>query len=299
MIKYVSIGCNDSAGYMFALPLCVRFFHRVANYKPIAVLVADEAFWVTHPLRLHVLQTLNNMNGDCIIEFVGDLPDNYPKSSIAQSCRQHVVAMPWLRDSDLLMPGDADLIPLESSWHNQHNPDQFDIALYYCNGADPNYLESQHFPTCYTSMKVGIWREIMGIAPHGSIADAIRLTFTETGFHEKKGMDVWFQDQVHASNMIAQSRYYPARTMFIEREGHPPCTRIDRGGDKRGPNGEYIASTWPGDPDISGKIDAHLPRQAYSDFYWPSVRRLIEQAIPDEVEWADRYRERFVQIMGA
>ena len=297
MTKYVSIGCNGSLGYMFSLPLCIRFFHRVANYKPIAVLVADEAYWISNPLRLHVLQQLNNMNGDCLIEFVGLMDPKYQLSTIAQSCRQHACALPYLRDDDLMIPGDADLLPLNGHWHNQHNPDTLPIALYYCNGAEPDYMNKHHFPTCYTSMRVGLWRELMDVVPGTPINEAIQNTFDYSGFDDKTGMDVWFQDQVYASKVIAESKYFPSQVMFIERDGHPPKDRIDRGGDKKDAQGNYIASSWPDEPDISGKVDAHLPRLPYLDSYWPSVRRLIAQAIPDELDWADVYRNRFMELM--
>jgi hypothetical protein len=77
--------------------------------------------------------------------------------------------------------------------------------------------------------------------------------------------------------------WYPNECQMIERAGAPPFTRIDRSG-------------WPDHVDsIEGIVDSHVLRPADQPENWPRIRRLIELLIPDQLDFCDEYRERYVK----
>ena len=71
----------------------------------------------------------------------------------------------------------------------------------------------------------------------------------------------------------------------VNREGRPPVDRLDR-------------AYWPEHIDISRFTDCHTIRPLWTEANWKRFRPVVEQVIPESLEWADDYIARFREAMG-
>jgi hypothetical protein len=256
------------------------------GYEPSFFLVGTVDEWEHQPRAAIILDELRHH--ELHVEFVDHIP-GAEDGTIAQCVRQHAAAHPYPED-DILMPSDADLLPIRREFYHQHDPEKHAIGLYYWNGYPGE--EDRHWPSCHMSMRVRTWREVMGLDV--PLREAMVRNFSDYNLSAKmaaKRADpgknwghVWFTDEFIASLKVKESRYHPHGINFITREGHPPKDRLDR-------------SAWPAQYDVTQYTDVHSIRPIWNAVNWPRFRPIIEQTMPDKLAWADRYISDFRKVM--
>jgi hypothetical protein len=281
MNRWVAVGSNERLGYCFPLPITMQFWKDRIGYEPIAILTEDPGYWKATAVRRLVVEECKKQGR---VEWAGHHP-RFQSGTISQSARFHVAALD-LPGDDVLIPGDADLWPLSREFYYQHDPDFKAIGSYYANG----YNNRTHLPSCHISMRVSKWREVLDIDPADSIYEALVKTFERGKLAELKDMAVWYFDEHYLTKKIFEYTPDESELQRIDRVGHPPKDRIDRGGEDN--------RWWPAEPNITGMVDAHLPRPPFADEVWPSLGMIIRQAFGMDamMEW-HKYRERFVEAM--
>jgi hypothetical protein len=127
------------------------------------------------------------------------------------------------------------------------------------------------------------------------------LTFKDTKIHMKayldewipkavekmngkwnKGFATWMSDQSHGTERIKSMPWYPKGVKFIEREGLPPATRIDR-------------SNWPETVRTGAMVDAHILRAPEDPGNWERLRPIVEQLLPRHVPMMGEYRAKYLE----
>lgn len=286
MKRYVVMGSTTGHDYSFFLPIVCEAWKK-CGYEPVVFLIGDEAEWST--ARTRDIRKILEWRGVTKkhVHFVTGIEP----ATLAQSIRLHAAADPFFKPYDLLIPSDADLIPIHRGFYEQHDLEQYAIASYYSNG----YIgENEHFPSCHISAQVGTWRGFMEYASKDP-REAMIATLKKHGIEQKmkdKEADqrknwgwVWFMDEHSVSSQIVKSRFYPDSFQRIEREGHPPKDRLDR-------------ACWPAKYDPSKYSDCHSIRPGWSDANWPRLRPLIKYLMPEHMDWIDDYRAKFREAMG-
>ena len=249
MIKRrVALGCTSGHDYSTFLPFACLLWRDRIDYEPSVFLVGTDEEWEHQPRTVVVLNELRHLGFH--VEFVDHI-QGVEDGTIAQCVRQHAAAFDY-DPEDVLMPSDADLLPIGRGLYWTHDPDRFAIGLIYSN-AYPG--EECHYASCHMSLKVKTWREIMGLDI--PMKEAMIRNFSEYGLGAKmeaKRVDakrnwgqVWFTDELVASRKIQSSKYYPSQVQMIPREGHPPRDRLDR-------------SAWPAKYDVTQYTDVHSIR---------------------------------------
>lgn len=283
MIRRTAIGCTVGHDYSFFLPIVAYAWRDRIGYEPSFFLVGTREEWEAHKYAHRPLSAL--MQGGFHVEFVDHI-EGVEDATISQCVRQHAAAHDFPAD-DLLICSDADLIPIRREFYYTHDADRFQVGLYYSNGYQG---EVNHFPSCHMSMRVRDWREVMGLDV--GLAEAMKRNFAEYGLAEamaakradpaKAWGRPWFADELIASKKIVESG---KSLQMIEREGHPPCDRLDR-------------AYWPEKYDAASLTDCHSLRPGWSDPKWPRLRPLLEQILPERMGFFDAYRAHFRELMG-
>jgi len=283
MKKYVAIGCTQGHDYNFFLPMVREAWKRV-GYEPVFYLVGD---WS----KPHAQVTKARItNGDTVYREIESV-DGIEDATIAQSIRLHAAASIMFKEDDLIIPSDADLIPVRREFYESHDLANYDIASYYSNG----YIgEGEHFPSCHISATTKTWREFMGYGsknPRDATVQTLEAFDIKEKMAKKKADPaknwgwVWFADEHSVSAKIIASRFYPDRFQRIERQGHPPHDRLDRAG-------------WPQHYNPATLTDCHSIRPGWCTSNWFRLRPLIEYLMPHSMWWVDQYRKDFLKAMG-
>jgi hypothetical protein len=289
MKRFVSIGSTTDHNYSFFLPIIGSLWRRV-GYIPNFYLIGRKEDWEDgHASHVHAALSIQDFD----YQFVDPVP-GVEDATVAQSIRLYAAADDTFHDKDLLIPSDADILPLRKDFYCQHNLEEYPIASYYSNGYPGE--EGKHFPTCHVSAQVGVWREFMHLNGDGSRECMIK-SFNDRNLLEKikrkaenpkEGwVDVWFEDEYSISEKIIKSQYYPDRVQYIRRDGHPPKDRLDRAHPHH----------WDNIPP-NFYTDAHSIRPGWSDKNYPKLRALLRYVIPGALDWIDPYRELFRKEMG-
>lgn len=293
MRRWVALGSTSGHDYCFFLPIVCEAWRKM-GYEPVVFLVGpwggrdDQS-----PLHRLVWRALEDRNVQIlnVPNYRGDELAGVEPATMAQSIRLHAAAHPVFGANDLLIPSDADLIPIRKEFYYQHDLNKADVASYYSNG----YIgEPDHFPSCHISARVKHWREFMEYESNDP-REAMMATLKKHGIEQKmadKQADqqknwghVWFLDEHSVSKQIINSRFYPGSFQRIEREGHPPKDRLDR-------------ACWPEKIVASNYSDCHSVRPGWSDANYPRLRPLLQQILPEHMDWIDEYRKKFREAMG-
>lgn len=132
----------------------------------------------------------------------------------------------------------------------------------------------EHIPICYVTMTGWQWREIIG----DDMEDDIK---------KYCGANQWVWDQDILTAKLKAYGY--EKINFIDRGTDPanhnlPLGRWDRYGGFIRPHGVIH--------------DCHLPRQPYSDAWWPVIKEMCLSLYPAaDWGWLDTYREDFIKEM--
>ncbi len=270
----VVIGSSSWRDYQFLTPFSALLWREVIGIEPMIFLTGDWGIFQPkrHGTALHAIHSLG-FN----YKFLDMEKPPYEESTMAQNIRQ--MAAGWYEgfdDEDWIMPSDADLWPIKKDFYHQHG--RFPITAYYANG--DHY---QTYPTCHVVMQKHTWRSMYQVDPKRLIGPQIvaslddwKATYRQRWPWDDKNFAIWMSDQAMMTDKIKASGL---AVQHIERHGHPPVDRIDRG--------NWQALT----PSI---VDAHLLRPADQPENWPRVRELFSQLLPHRLAWADSYREEYI-----
>lgn len=281
--KYVAIGVTDNHNYAPFAPIVARYWRDRIEYTPIMCLVGN---WETPQGKL-VIDELNQAEFATLAFAIpeGEFP-GIKSASISQGIRQHVASSTFFDDQDLLIPSDADLIPLKKEFYYQHKDP---ITLYYANAHEGE--ENSHVPACHQSMRVGTWRQVMGYKAGDNSISALCQSMKNLGMQEfinariadpKQWENEWYFMQRYSSRRIFASGLSLHR---INREGRPPVDRLDR-------------AYWPATYNANEFTDCHAIRPIWTSTNWPRFRLVIEQTMPDIVNWADKFILAYQKAMG-
>jgi hypothetical protein len=289
----VVIGCSTTLDYAFLLPLSCVLWRGHIGYETLALLVGDEGEWRDDSKTAVVLSVLRGLNVGHW--FVGRA-EGYPDHTTAQNARQHAAALS-IPDDTWVMPSDADLWPLRRAFYHQHQGAAERAVCYYANGdhfkGKEDILEraaaghgSQTLPTCHATMRARTWRELYDYVP-SDVSGSIKKTLDAwypTRCGKDKNMDLWMSDQQVMTEKMCAQEWFPREARMIDRHGHPPTDRLDRG-----------------DPvwnvgDVRRWTDAHVHRAPWTDEKWPQLLQIIDAVFPEQfANWARRYRDKFVK----
>ncbi len=275
MTTHVTLGANSIRDYEFLAPLSALIWRDRIGFHPIVLKTyvpgeaAQKRSVIAHEALLH-------HKLDFVMVPAVEGGPLWETGRTAQQSRELVGCLD-LPDTDWAMPSDADLWPIKSSYYQQHYGYPGRVVSYYSNG--DHY---QTLPTCHVTMQLSKWRELYGVKAGDNMTAAIkrncdawmpvrRWKIWEDNFA------MWMADQAIVSEKVEA---LPEKYVRIERRGHPPVDRIDRG-------------NWQ--PLTEAIIDAHLLRPADQDSHWTKIRSLIGQIIPQHSAWADSYREAYIQ----
>lgn len=283
MRRLVAIGSTKGHDYSAFLPIVGLYWRDRIGYQPEFFLVGNAEEWDQGHTAV-VLDALEHHGLN--YHFVNHI-QGVEDATIAQCVRQHAAAYAF-PEEDLLICSDADLVPLKKEFYYQHDPEKFEIGLYYANGYKD---EVNHYPSCHMSQRVKTWREVMGYHQE-PMEIAMARSFLTYGLADKMKAKqenpqkswghVWFADELIASQRIVDSG---KSRQLINREGHPPVDRLDR-------------ACWPNQYDANQLTDCHSIRPIWSVPNWPRFRPIIEQTMPQLLGWADEFILKFRKAMG-
>lgn len=293
----VAVGSSKIRDYSFLLPLTCAFWRDVIGFKPIAFLVGSETEWLAEQKTRVVVDALRSLEIDH--RFVGRI-DGYDDGTIAQNARQHVAALSEIVDDTWVMMADADLWPLRKGFYYRH-VDRNDIkikikaACYYSNGdmfigkddvlaKYDSKLPFQSLPTCHITMRALEWRTAYGIQVDDDVTGNTKRTldrhfakFIDGFAGSDRGLAVWCTDQWLVTERLCRQTWFPNEVLFIQRAGHPPLDRLDRG----------HPGDWSLRFDQTRWVDAHLPKAPDEKF--DVILPIIEALLPAHAEWARDY----------
>lgn len=279
MTTHVLVGADSCRDYEFLAPLSALLWRDRIGFHPIVLKVfkADE---VVQERSMVAHDFLKMMGLDF---YMVPAVEGWETGRTAQQCRELAGCLP-LQDNDWAMPSDADLWPIKKEFYYQHykHPtptSAAEVVSYYANGD-----HFQTLPTCHVAMRVKKWRELYGVQAGDSTTAAVKRHCDEWLPKSRvrwptwgDGFAMWMMDQFIVSEKVMA---LPEGYVKIERRGHPPVDRIDRG-------------NWQ--PLTEAIVDAHLLRPADQDEHWPRVRALFAKLLPQHVAVVDEYRDLYVK----
>lgn len=290
MKTLVSLSSDNTRDYAFILPLTALFWRDVIGFEPLPILVGD---W-SHPKNQVLMGAFESVN--IPVQTIGGA-DGYYTSTIAQNVREHAAANRNDNES-WLMPGDADLWPLKADFYQVHLQHEYKAVSYYANGdlfegkiqvirAASRGKDYKTLPTCHVTMKIKTWKELYQYKS----TDLLEATVATLNRWLKPKMagknpsnaswEAWMSDQRILTEKVCHAQWFPDNAKLINREGHPPHDRLDRGN-----AGDWVNMN-PG-----RWTDAHLIR--CPDENWNQVRPLIAHYLPQHLDWADDYCKRYL-----
>lgn len=273
MTKWVTLAADINPSFDFLLPVGGLVWRKVTGYEPLCLLAGPN--WDS-PIGQLVVDQLNAFG--MRHHLIGTLPEPYRTGVIAQMSRQHAACLD-LPEDDLLMTGDADMIPINGEWFNRWDESKL-VRLHYANSYSYNF-----HTTGYWTMRVKTWREVMRLDTSKSILDHLLERLDRWITRERDSWQEWYSDECVASAYLKLWPGYPSKCSMIEREGAPPVDRIDRSG-------------WPDRPSFEGKVDAHVLRPSWTTDAWPRMRWFLERLIPDQMKEVDSFHKRYVEVRG-
>ena len=316
----VAIGCSTVPDYAFLIPLTSLMWREVAGFETFTVLVGDSR-WVREPALVVVANAMfDHLGGNHFT--IATLPQ-YPEGTVAQNIRQHAAQNIKFADDTWIMTADADLWPLRGSFYQAHVDTDKRAVIYYSNGdhfqgkrdvlakfdaAVP--VPFQSIPTCHVAMRAKTWREVYAITP-GELTKSTKKTldgmepWLSRFAPEHQGLARWCCDQWYLTERLCRQEWFPEFDMpksptppqgrvlqsehvaLIERYGHPPVDRLDRG----------APQAWMQAFDKNRYVDAHLHKAPWEDAQWKTLLKIIDVLLPKHSEWARQYRENFVRAL--
>lgn len=215
-MKYVIVSCNANSDYEFYLPL-VKWAWKKLGWE--VIVMWPFPAWP------------------------------YREETITQCIRLYAALLPQIKDDDLLMTSDADMIPLSDYW----KPDADKITTY---GHD--LTGYQHVPMCYIAMTAANWKKVMNL--NGQLSDCLLNDLSNSKALSEERTEWWGVDQ----DIITERLSHHDRLNInrgIEPDSYLPKGRFDRAG-----------MQYPKTP----LIDLHAPREGWN--HWEMIKEVITKA---------------------
>lgn len=277
MTTHVAIGVSSWRDYQFLAPMTGVLWRNRIGFDPIFLLSGN---WLDKKRGLVARTALHDLGFTCISM---EDPEGILEATQAQNARQHAALLPLFNglEDTWLIPSDADLWPIRKSYFLHHEmPHDRPVVSYYSNGD-----HGSTFPTCHIAMRVKDWRTLYPMTTpvwERQIEKSIQEWLpTRKFWKDDTNFALWMSDQAMMTDKI-RAKYRPEEIKCIERVGHPPKDRIDRG-------------CWPAEYQVEDFVDAHLPRPADQPENWPRVLALFSQLLPEYTDWAVKYQEAYIQ----
>ena len=283
MRRFVAVPSSDVHDYCgFLIYVAILWRERI-GYEPIIFLVGSYESWKAgrHGTLVPDILKQNGFRIEWVapVEGVGD-------GTVAQSIRLHAAVLPDLNPDDLIIPSDADLLPLKRPLYYAHDLNKWPLGSIYSNGYG-NENEGKHFPCCHLSATVACWSELMdleGTDPR----ECLLRSFDKGDVASTEDMGRWFFDEHYLSKRILASSFWPDGVQMIRRQGQPPKDRLDRG-------------CWPATYNPLAYTDCHSIRPFWSDKNYERLLPLFKATI-DWGRWGNvltSFREEFKAKMEA
>lgn len=176
---------------------------------------------------------------------------------------------------DFLMISDIDMMPLSDYWQPKEN----EITAY---GRD---LSDKHYPMCYVAANLKNWWEIMNLTGYIN-SDMQRDLYKREDVNSDLWNEYWQVDQ----------------NLLTEKLNQQNVVRIDRGiNPETGyPMGRVDRSAWDKSLLQKERIDAHLPREGYTEHNFQKILKLIKECFnptEEEVKWICDYRNEYLKFI--
>jgi hypothetical protein len=271
--------------YSFSVPLAAILWREVAGIEPFVIVVGD---WQAQERTRIAYDLLRRWE----IEHKIVAPvEGYEPATTAQSARQHACVLPAFEHDEWLLLSDADLFPICGQWFRQHENQtggRHVAVLYYANG--DHY---QSFPTACVGMSTSSWLKTMGLMQNGDLEGQLKETFDTQLRPRMQGLSpsdaafkAWCFDQHYMSERIKAQPWFAGGgeyVFYVERRGHPPMDRLDRG-------------CWPaGEYRLSDYVDAHIFKGPDEEAQWTKLRRVLSELVPGRMAEIEVYRESHVR----
>lgn len=258
MTTYAVLSTTSNHDYDFYAPITARLWKEIVGYEPLTIVVHRGP--MTERLQF------------CGLECVGDklfwdhTDDAIPLANVGQVVRLFGCTNGYA-DDDILITADVDMWPLQRDYFQIMDAGKMNLY-------GSNVYKGDRHPMCYAAARVDLWREMLGLQPHTTMAEALAGV----------KWNGWDTDEDTLQRGIEQIG------------GKKACACKRREGSRHGYMGNRVdRGRWIYDgPEQPALIDAHLPRPGFGEETWPRVRRLIEDYCPQIVEWADDYRMRYL-----
>lgn len=253
---------NNSEDYIFYLPLTTLAWKRI-GFNSVILVVGASNKSTSDPLISYVLSKCLELDA-VVIHIYSPTANAVTISQVGRLFAANILRAARA-DVELiyLVTSDADLWPIHPDVYRLPS----DIAVLSLNfnccssfpHRDRNYTM---LPMCNIGMRVMTWNNITqqdGILPKSSqeILNFLYSEFGQVALNQtQKGENPgWYLDQKTISILIKNwtEKYGNNNVMFIPR--HTTNDRIDR-------------SDWKGESSLDGKIDAHMPLQAFTPDIW-------------------------------
>jgi len=171
-------------------------------------------------------------------------------------CHRH------LKPGDQALLTDVDMWPIDGAFWNR--PPTHEVTCFYGDA----FQYSKHTTLGFrASMEA-----LEAIAP-GTWQQRLDELWTLPEDHEYRHSD----DASQSPLVLAWMQKNPGRYELIERGPSPPADRIDR-------------SRWPETFDLTGMVDAHLPRDVSDRRVWNMILPLFDLLAPTWSGWARAYQ---------
>ena len=220
-MRTVVLSCDKNPDYVFYVPIVCWAWNKLG--------------WKTH--------TITNV------------PTLYPNKVTAFQCaRLYQCTSDDLKDDDMLMTSDADMIPLSDYW----NPDPDIITTY---GHD--LTDFKHIPICYIAMTKLNWKKVMDIKelPMNHYLDRDLFLYNT---------DEWTKDQEIITDKLNKHEFKNIQRGVDKSTGYP-IGRVDR-------------ST--GCKIVNPLIDFHAPRHGWK--HLDKIKEVLTLAFGEFPEWLDK-----------
>ncbi len=308
MKTLVCFGSSTMTDYAFLAPLTALMWRDVIGHTPRVFLVGTKSEWVSLGRTRAAVEALEHhrIEHQFVDRFqaLKDRPEVYQDSTVAQNIRQHASSDPSIPDEQWVMMSDADLWPLRREFYHQHEGAAERAVLLYSNGdhfqgkdetlakidADAG-IDWQSIPTCHVTMRACEWRDLYHPVT-GDILESTRNTLdkyllpTMKKFPARAGWEMWMSDQRIVTERLCRQSWFPSEIRFVERRGHSPVDRLDRGCPHDWYSDHFDKDRW---------TDAHMHKGSHSDEKWADIRPILSALLPQHLEWAEGYRNEYAR----
>lgn len=277
--RYVLITVTpDQARYYAPCALACELW-RAMGWTPWVVLFGERAAWQAPGPRAaaDVMMRLPSRIGSAQLPRVPAWSQN-PKFHAATAPRRILAAL-WTEPDDVVMLGDADMLPLEPQFFARawRKADGLTVL-----GADAYSPECRRWPACYQVATSGVWREIMGLGGELGKKGLDQLTWDHME-RTRPILPAWAKGIWHCEQgfqaMVAQWSGWPDRVELVKRNPDQRWGGFDRL-DVRVPILPvraidcHIRGDWP----IDTAVCAYVRRQigdAAADALWAARTALL------------------------